>query len=253
MASAKRQLPLQLQRMNAEHLQKVRDHVQGLLASGLQEIPDLNALDEILAANLGGGGGAGGGGEAGELAIGQRVQIQGLTGAVELNGKTGKIISLDESSGRYVVEVEPTGEQKKLKAANLVAHLDIGGDSKDGLGPWQKERQKEWPGSPKVQAARAEREKEKETRASLPPKEPPKAGDFTVGDRVRVGGLNGALDLNGQIAVVFGLDKATGRYLVEFENGQGQKRLQGKNLSGMGNATGAMAAKARMFAQMNGF
>jgi len=237
MASAKRQLPLQLQKLPADHLQKVRDHVQGLLAAGLQEIPDLNKLDELLAANLQPDGEG--------FAVGQSVQIQGLTGAVEFNGLIGKILRLDESSGRYVVEVvkynddklkEPAREQKAFKGANLVAY---NGDM---------------PASPKVSAARAEREKEKERRSSEKQemKEPPKVGDFTVGDRVRVGGLNGSLDLNGQIAVVFGLDKPTGRYLVEFENGQGQKKLQGKNLTGMGVATGALAAKARMFAQMSG-
>lgn len=244
-SSAKRQLPLQLQKLPADHLQKVRDHVQGLLAAGLSEIPDLSALDEVLAANLQSDATLNGD----RLSVGQYVQIHSLTGAVDFNGKKGKIVRQDESSGRYVVEVEPEKEQKAFKGANLQVvtrrpevDTDLGQQRSNGA------PSPRWPGSPKVQAARAEREREQKARREAQPKETPKAGDFTVGERVRVGGLNGALDLNGQIAVVFAQDKATGRYLVEFENGQGQKRLQGKNLTSMGVATGAVAAKARMFA-----
>merc|ERR1712029_847087 len=73
-------------------------------------------------------------------------------------------------------------------------------------------------------------------------------GALIPGDRVRVGGLNGAIELNGQVAVVFKEDKPSGRYLVEFENGAGQKMLKKDNLVPLGNSTGALAAKARMYA-----
>merc|ERR1712039_536630 len=69
-----------------------------------------------------------------------------------------------------------------------------------------------------------------------------------VGDRVRVGGLNGAVELNGKCAVVFSYDKQSGRYLVEFENGAGQRKLKLENLTAMGTSNGALSAKARMLA-----
>eukprot|EP00929_Paragymnodinium_shiwhaense_P019968 TRINITY_DN13447_c0_g1_i1.p1 TRINITY_DN13447_c0_g1~~TRINITY_DN13447_c0_g1_i1.p1 ORF type:complete len:235 (-),score=33.40 TRINITY_DN13447_c0_g1_i1:455-1159(-) len=230
--ASKRQLPLQLQKLPDEHLRKVRDQIQGLLAVGLQEITDLNALDALLAAVLK----SDGNGASAAFPTNQMVEIHGLTGAPEHNGKLGRILRLDEASGRYVVELECDGTQKSFKPANLKAA--------EGA-PKAKAKSSE-----KVEAARKDREKEKAAMKKENATEPPKAGDFTVGERVRVGGLNGNVELNGQLAVVFGMDKASGRYIVEFENGQGQKRLHGKNLTPQGIATGALAAKARMFAQM---
>mmetsp|Transcript_12478 Transcript_12478/g.29284 ORF Transcript_12478/g.29284 Transcript_12478/m.29284 type:complete len:235 (-) Transcript_12478:132-836(-) len=232
---ASRHLPLQLQKLPAEHLQKVRNHVQGLLAAGLQQIPDLNALDEMLAACVQSSGP--------RLCAGERVSIQGLNGAVELNGKAGLVVRLDDSSGRYVVELECDGSQKSLKAVNLTAIDSASSSVKRTTGGVT---------SDKVQAAKTERAKQKAVRDGEhgAARAPQSAGEFTVGDRVRVGGLNSALELNGQVAVVFGLDKASGRYVVRFENGAGQRKLQGKNLTAMGVATGPLAAEARLFSSM---
>eukprot|EP00931_Biecheleriopsis_adriatica_P106010 TRINITY_DN80527_c0_g1_i1.p1 TRINITY_DN80527_c0_g1~~TRINITY_DN80527_c0_g1_i1.p1 ORF type:complete len:229 (-),score=61.19 TRINITY_DN80527_c0_g1_i1:56-742(-) len=225
--AAKRRLPLQLQKLSAEHLQKVRGHVQGLLAAGLQEIDDLNVLDDILAANLQGG--AGSSPPPSPLVPGSWVLIGGLTGAKELNGQTGKILRLDDASGRYVVELSD-GSSKSLKPDNLTVTERRSSSSAAASSPPRAKK-----GS-----------KEQASSAS-----PPCGSDgFKVGDRVRVGGLNGAIELNGQLAVVFSYDASVGRYLVEFENGAGQKKLQAKNLTGIGVATGPLAAKARMFAEM---
>jgi len=73
---------------------------------------------------------------------------------------------------------------------------------------------------------------------------------FEIGARVLIGGLNGAIELNGQVAVVFGYDASAGRYIVELENGCPgvQKRVRAENLVSKGNSTGAVAARARMAA-----
>eukprot|EP00930_Biecheleria_cincta_P089483 TRINITY_DN78800_c0_g1_i1.p1 TRINITY_DN78800_c0_g1~~TRINITY_DN78800_c0_g1_i1.p1 ORF type:complete len:242 (+),score=51.82 TRINITY_DN78800_c0_g1_i1:122-847(+) len=235
-AAAKRRLPVGLRALSDDNLQKVRGHLRGLIDIGLQEIPDLNALDEQLAACLAPAASAaskGGGGEEAPLAAGQRVQINGIKSAVELNGQYATVLKFDAGAGRYVVELEGDGGQKSLKRQNLTAVAGGGSSSSHEKVP-SKARVK-----PKA--------------AASPPAGDEadfRAGEFTVGDRVRVGGLNGAIELNGQLAVVFAYDKAANRYLVEFENGQGQRKLQAKNLTAMGVATGALAAKARMFAQM---
>jgi len=201
----------------------------------------------------------------GVLRVGNRVQIRGLTGAADLNGKVGKIIKCpDEPQGRYVVELEP-GMQKSLRLANLSAcdeghasnkSSSTAADVNDRMGKMVNSASEE-PATreERVRAAREEREKQKEEskRLSQPSGDfDVKKTQFNVGDRVRVGGLNSALELNGQVAFVFGFDKPSARYIVEFENGQGQKKLQGSYLTKMGVATGALAAKARMFAQMHG-
>mmetsp|Transcript_103396 Transcript_103396/g.183684 ORF Transcript_103396/g.183684 Transcript_103396/m.183684 type:complete len:236 (+) Transcript_103396:54-761(+) len=235
MSSAKSRLPLQLQRLPADHLQKVRSYVQGLLEVGLQEIADLNALDEILAANLQPQS------EDTAFAVGQRVQIGGLNGAKELNGQFAQVVKFDDSAGRYIVELESDGAQKSLKGANLTA----ASGSKSGSSA-----------TTAASSGAAERERSKEKpKPAAPPKTggPPKDHDwqFKIGERVRAGGLNGAKELNGQLACVFGFDRPKQRYTVEFENGQGQRQLKADNLTSMGASTGALAAKARMFAEMS--
>lgn len=182
------------------------------------------------------------------LPIGTRVRVEGLTGAAHLNGQFGVVCGTNPDSGRYIVNLEGTDEKKSLKLQNLIA---VGG------APKAKKKSVELPkiNESKSSSTAPQRKAEgagRSSSSSAPPPEPDlKAGAFTVGDRVRAGGLNGAKELNGQLGVVFGLDKASGRYLVEFENGAGQKHLRLENLTAMGVATGHLAAKARMFAACN--
>jgi len=192
------------------------------------------------------------------LPIGMQVRIEGLKGAAHLNGQLAVVCEINESAGRYIVELESSGEKKALKLQNLVAigkapsRAASASFKFNHAGQWQKsvELPKITRDSAPGRHPRGESSSRKEPSPPMP--EPDlRAGAFTVGDRVRVGGLNGAIDLNGQLAVVFGLDKTSGRYLVEFENGAGQKKLRLENLTPMGVATGPIAAKARMFASMN--
>jgi len=155
---------------------------------------------------------------AGFFAAGTRVVISGLKGAPELNGKEGNVVSKDASSGRYTVNVDDVGD-KNLKPENL---------SKVA----------------KVTAPAAEK---KPSFAPGAPKELQEEG-FQVGDQVRVGGLNGAKDLNGKVGVIFGFDKNAGRYVLEFE-GDGQKKINKTNMVPMHVSSGFLSAKARM---MNG-
>jgi hypothetical protein len=200
------------------------------------------------------------------LSEGTRVRIEGLTGAVELNGKVGVVRSLNESSGRYVVEIDG-GEQKSLKRDNLIvanAPTIVSANTKKSVQSESSTTAQAQPANKgsdppsktsKDTQAKKEAERKSSVKASKKADTPNGAvnlGEFTCGDRVRVGGLNGAIDLNGKLAVVFGLDKATGRYVVQFENGAGQKKLKADNLTAMGTATGPLAAEARMFAAMNG-
>jgi len=201
------------------------------------------------------------------LSPGTRVRIEGLTGAVELNGKVAVVCSLTESTGRYVVEIENGGGQKSLKKDNLnmasaptVVSASItkksGQPESDTSAQAQPPKRRNDPPSKTRQDTPAKKEVERQTSVKASTKSAPSVapanGELTLGDRVRVGGLNGAIELNGKLAVVFGVDKPTGRYILEFENGAGQKKLKGDNLTAMGTATGPLAAKARMFAEMNG-
>lgn len=146
---------------------------------------------------------------------GTRVVISGLSGAKELNGKEGNIVCKDASTGRYTVNVDDVG-QKNLKPENLA----------------------------KVAKVTSTEEKPK-----FAPGAPPELQEtgFQVGDQVRVGGLNGAKDLNGKVGVIFGYDKEAGRYILEFE-GDGQKKIQKGNMVPMNVSSGFLSAKARMMA-----
>lgn len=178
----------------------------------------------------------------GALRNGMRVRIDGLTGAVELNGKEGTISGFTESTGRYVVEVDGGVGQKSLKEANLTAAATrAAAPTRAASQASNKEPESRTP--EKKQAAAASKPPEKKQTQPVEEKT-----SLEIGDRVRVGGLNGAIELNGQCAVVFGHDQATGRYIVEFENGQGVRKMKSDNLTPMGTATGALAAKARMMA-----
>lgn len=65
-----------------------------------------------------------------------------------------------------------------------------------------------------------------------------------------IGGLK-APELNGKIAVVFGFDESSGRYVIELETGfGGQKAVRPENLTARGSATGVVAARARAASAM---
>jgi len=178
--------------------------------------------------------------------VGSTVKIGGLKGAVELNGKTGVVCGFNEDSGRCIVELHGGDGQKSLRVENL-AVLEICKEWPSGSS-----RQNKYVDLPKIASEKPQEKPPQQRQKSEPSREPKpdsiKVGDFNIGDRVRIGGLNGAKDLNGQLGVIFGMDKESGRYIVEFENGAGQKKLRRDNLTAMGTATGAIAAKARMFA-----
>merc|ERR1712014_203023 len=110
---------------------------------------------------------------------GTRVIISGLTGAKELNGKEANVVCLDKASGRYTVDVDDGIGRKNLKPENL---------------------------------SKGSKSSNADQKPICHPDSPPelKEEGFQVGDKVRVGGLNGAKDLNGKVGVIFGYDKHAG-------------------------------------------
>lgn len=148
---------------------------------------------------------------------GTRVRVSGLTGAAHLNGKEGNVAGKDAGTGRYTVDIDGEGEPKNLKPENLT----------------------------KVSAVI--KPKETENVPSGLPAELQEDG-FKIGFQVRVGGLNGAKELNGKVGVIFGYDKDAERYVLEFDAGS-QKKIKKENLVPLNVCTGALSAKARM---MNG-
>lgn len=215
------------------------------------------------------------------FSIGTRVRVDGLTGAVELNGKEGQVVSeFDEASGRMTVHIEGGPGEKKLKPANLTkivkggvffpagtrvnisgltgaAHLNdkqgnivrkdptSGRYTVDVDGEGEKNLKAE--NLTKASAGVAKAKKEDDLPADTPAEL--KEEGFKIGYQVRVGGLNGAKELNGQTAVIFGYDKEAGRYVLEFDGGGGQKKIKKDNMVPMNVSSGALSAKARM---MNG-
>ena len=75
------------------------------------------------------GAGGGGGGGAGSSSksdspgslMGRRVQIQGLTGRADLNGRTGLAGAYDGEAGRYAVRLDEDDETVKVRPTNLSA------------------------------------------------------------------------------------------------------------------------------------
>ena len=51
--------------------------------------------------------------------VGERVEVRGLVGRPELNGRCGSVVGFDAAKGRYIVIVGE--EQLSLKSSNLVA------------------------------------------------------------------------------------------------------------------------------------
>merc|ERR1712139_146614 len=124
------------------------------------------------------------------------------------------VVSKDNTTGRYTVEIDDVG-QKNLKPENIS----------------------------KVSTTTTTTEQ----KPNFLPTSPPELREegFQVGDQVRVGGLNGAKDLNGKVGVIFGYDKEAGRYILEFE-ASGQKKIQKTNMVPMNVCSGFLSAKARM-------
>ena len=57
------------------------------------------------------------------LAVGAAVVAAGLTGASELNGVRGRVISWDEEAGRYAVRLDGERRPKRLKPDNCRADV----------------------------------------------------------------------------------------------------------------------------------
>lgn len=146
--------------------------------------------------------------------VGARVTINGLSGAAHLNGKEGNVLGKDEASGRYTVEIDGEGE-KNLKPENLT----------------------------KASAGVRAPAKKEEVRKDLPSEL--QEDGFRIAQHVRVGGLNGAKELNGKVGVIFGFDKEAQRYILEFE-ASGQKKIKKDNCVPINVSSGPLSAKARM-------
>merc|ERR1711957_1100544 len=150
---------------------------------------------------------------------GSRVVITGLSGAPHLNGKEGNVTGKDKDTGRFSVEIDGEEAPKDLKPDNLRKASAV---------------------------AKAKPAKSDDFPAHCP-NECREAG-YQIGQQVRIGGLNGAKELNGTVGVIFGYDKEAGRHVLEFE-GSGQKKIKKDNMTPLNVSSGALSAKARM---MNG-
>jgi hypothetical protein len=148
--------------------------------------------------------------------VGTRVKISGLKGAAHLNDKEGNILGKDEATGRYFVNVHGEG-QKNLQGVNL---------SKASSG---------------VKAA-PKAAPNKDLAPEL------REAGWGIGFHVRVGGLNGAKELNGKVGVIFGYDKEVQRYVLEFE-GLGQRKIKKENMVPMNVSSGFLSSKARMMSE----
>ena len=62
--------------------------------------------------------------------VGERVEVRGLVGRPELNGRCGSVVGFDAAKGRYIVIVGE--EQLSLKSSNLVAAAEA---KEEGSGP----------------------------------------------------------------------------------------------------------------------
>ena len=62
--------------------------------------------------------------------VGERVEVRGLVGRPELNGRCGSVVGFDAAKGRYIVIVGE--EQLSLKSSNLVAAAEC---KEEGSGP----------------------------------------------------------------------------------------------------------------------
>merc|ERR1719230_2189788 len=54
-----------------------------------------------------------------DLLVGDTVEIQGLSGAKELNGRRGRLVTFVSCTGRFGVQVDGEEENKAIKPANL--------------------------------------------------------------------------------------------------------------------------------------
>lgn len=148
---------------------------------------------------------------------GARVRDSGLTGAVHLNDKEGNIVLRSDATGGYIALIDDEGHQS-FKPENLT----------------------------KV-AAVIKPKKEEDLSSDLPSEL--REVCFNIGCQVRVGGLSGAMWLNGQAAVIFGYDKEAGRYFLKFK-AAGQKKIKTKNMFPRSVWSGALSAKVNVVRQL---
>ena len=60
----------------------------------------------------------------GAIPMGTIVSLKCLVSRPERNGNRGKIVQYDQSSGRYVVQIEGDGETLKVNLSNLLQHVN---------------------------------------------------------------------------------------------------------------------------------
>lgn len=78
------------------------------------------------------------------LTVGARVTLQNLQATPELNGRSARILRFDESSGRFIVELDNGGGQKSLRPESLVqipdgSNVGTGASFLDGVKKWLRE------------------------------------------------------------------------------------------------------------------
>jgi len=205
------------------------------------------------------------------LAVGDRVVIGGLNGAVELNGKVAVVFGIDSEAGRYIVELENGGLQKKVRRENLTPTGTATGvlaararaaaaakafAASSGAAAAAAANFAASSGSSTAFTGEAAqtpvRTRATGTSASsgTPPRVPERSsGQFPQGTRVFIGGLSQAPELNGKPAIVRGFDDSTGRYIVELQDGGMKKSLKPSNLSKFSEAS--MAARDRKFSALD--
>ncbi|CAE8680151.1 unnamed protein product [Polarella glacialis] len=136
-----------------------------------------------------------------ELAPGNMVRIQGLSGATHLNGTECVLVGFEPGAGRWHVRLAG-GETVGIKVDNL---------------------------------QRAPRSNEAPKYAGSPAPPPPMGSSTGIcaGHTVRLHGLLGASHLNGAVAVIEGFDAETQRWRVTLTGGQ-VKAVRLENLEALG-------------------
>jgi curved DNA-binding protein CbpA len=145
---------------------------------------------------------------------GTKCIVRGLVKAPEHNGKSGQIVGWDEEKKRYEVQMQPSDERLLLRPLNVTqlctvevigsaSKPDLNGKFGDIFNYVQEEGRYEISVNGSNLAV------------SLQP------GNciLPVGTCVTVQGLQQS-EFNGQMAFISGVDRASTRYLVEFENGK---------------------------------
>lgn len=166
--------------------------------------------------------------------------IGGLDKAVELNGKVAVVFGFDQSAGRYIVELENGGGQKRVRIENLTSKGSAVGvlaararaaATSMNAAPSPVRSPSTPPAASRSHAGVA---------ATLPKPAQRPGNQFLAGTRVLVDGLKNAPDLNGKSAIIRDFDSSSGRYVVEFEGGT-QKSLRPDNLMSKAKTTQAVS------------